>query len=219
MVGLDRRTERGAECRTTQSAGARWGVVLALFVAMVSGAWTYAAGQISVAPESRLWVEGTSTVRDFSCHATALEGKIGYQGDLNGTVEGVGRAVNAVTIDVATSALDCRNGTMNGHMRKALRADESPLIRYRMTSHEFVSREDGALTLNLTGLLTLAGQEREIVMVADAVRDSTGRYVIIGSEELDMREYGIKPPTLMLGTLKVRDKVIVRYEIVLSPDP
>ncbi len=31
-----------------------------------------------------------------------------------------------------------------------------------------------------------------------------------------MTEFGVKPPTLMLGTMKVHDKVVVRYEILLA---
>lgn len=207
-----------AECRAKQPTRARWGVALVFFAAMVAGGWTYAAGQITVAPESRLWVEGTSTVRSFTCYATRLEGDIGHQGELGSTIEEVGRAVNAVQIDVAASALDCRNGTMNEHMRKALKAGENPVIRYRMTSREVVTRPGGGLTINLTGMLTLAGREKEIAMTAEAVRDSTGRYRVTGSEELRMTDFGIKPPTLMLGTMKVHDKVIVRYDILLTPE-
>ncbi|HJU90005.1 MAG TPA: YceI family protein, partial [Gemmatimonadaceae bacterium] len=94
---------------------------------------------------------------------------------------------------------------------------ENPTIRYRLTSREIAPGADGALTVTLKGLLTLAGQEREVSMVAGAAQEPDGRYRVTGSAELNMREFGIKPPSLMLGTMKVHEKVIVRYEIVLNP--
>jgi polyisoprenoid-binding protein YceI len=202
--------------RGARAARTRRALALLLPVVAIAGAWTYEDGRIAIAPESRLWVEGTSTVRSFKCDATQLDGAVGYQGELGGVLEAVGRAIDAVEIAVPVPALDCRNGTMNEHMRKALKAGEHPVIRYRMTSHEIVPRADGSLTVELVGTLTLAGREKEIAMTAEAVRDSSGRYRITGSEELNMSEFGIKPPTLMLGTLKVHDKIVVRYEVVLA---
>jgi polyisoprenoid-binding protein YceI len=193
-----------------------WAVALLLPVALVAGAQSDSVARLTIAPESRLWVEGTSTVRSYTCYATTVEGTIDYQGELGQTLETAGRAVNVVEIQVPVSALDCKNGTMNDHLRKALKAGESPVIRYRMTSHEVAQRADGGLTVTLTGTLALAGQEKEITMTADAVQDSSGRYRITGSHELRMKEFGVKPPTLMLGTLKVHDKVVVRYDIRLA---
>jgi hypothetical protein len=31
-----------------------------------------------------------------------------------------------------------------------------------------------------------------------------------------MSEYGVKAPTLMMGTMKVRDRVVVHFDIVLK---
>jgi hypothetical protein len=32
-----------------------------------------------------------------------------------------------------------------------------------------------------------------------------------------MSDYGIKPPTMMMGTIRVGDKVTVRYRLLLVP--
>jgi hypothetical protein len=31
-----------------------------------------------------------------------------------------------------------------------------------------------------------------------------------------MSEFGVRPPTLMMGTLKVRDRVVVNFDVVLK---
>lgn len=184
---------------------------------LIAGAWSSLGGRMPIAPESKLWIEGTSTVRSFKCSATALEGTVSYTAELAGGFEQVARSVDAVELSVPAMQLDCKNDKMNSHMRKALKVEENPVIRYRLTSQEIAAGASGELSVTLKGLLTLAGQEKEITMVAGAVQEADGRYRVTGSTELRMTEFGIKPPSLMLGTMKVHDKVVVKYDIVLNP--
>ena len=78
-------------------------------------------------PQSRLWVDGTSTMRSFSCKAS----------EVNAVVEASGRTrsrrlltgekgVQSVSVAVPAEKLDCGNGTMNEHMRKAIKVERSP---------------------------------------------------------------------------------------------
>jgi polyisoprenoid-binding protein YceI len=194
----------------------RASLALILPAAVLAGAWTTFGGRLSVEPESRLWIDGTSTVRSFTCSATKLEGNVGFAGQLGTTIEEAGRAVDVVEIEIPVAALDCRNGTMNEHMWKALQARDFPTIHYRMTARDLAAGANGGLTVSLVGKLTIAGAERPITMNAEATQDSSGRYRISGRHELLMTEFGVKPPSLMLGTMKVRDKVVVRYEILLA---
>lgn len=191
-------------------------VALAVPAALVADIAATRGAQVVMAPESRLWVEGTSSVRGWQCHATKLDGHIGLQAEPGPTVEELGRAVNVVNLDVPLETFDCRNGQMNGHMRKALKATEHPVIRYRMTAHQDAAGADGRLAVTLTGMLTVAGQEKEITLSADIAPDSTGQFRVTGSHELKMTDFGVKPPTLMFGTLKVHDKVTVKYDILLN---
>jgi polyisoprenoid-binding protein YceI len=193
----------------------KWAAGLLIPAAVIVGAWTQAAGNLTIAPETRLWVEGTSTVRDWKCEATRVQGAVTFQGELGTALEDL-RAIDAVVINVPVAELDCKNGTMNNHMRKALKAAENPVINFRMTSRELAPGPDGALTVTLNGLLLLAGAEKEISMTATAAQNSSGQYAVTGSHELKMTEWGVKPPSLMLGTMRVRDNVVVKFEIVLA---
>jgi hypothetical protein len=40
---------------------------------------------------------------------------------------------------------------------------------------------------------------------------------VTGKVPLNMKQWGILPPTLMLGTLKVGESVTVRFDLVLAP--
>ena len=115
---------------------------------------------------SRVWVSGTSTVRGWRCESAQVAGTA----EASSTeLAQLGQTRGEITIPVST--LDCRNGTMNGHMRTALKAPQNPSIRFRATSVRVTpsSATEGAVVM--TGQLTLAGQTREVTVNGTAVRE------------------------------------------------
>jgi hypothetical protein len=177
-----------------------------------------APNRLAIQPESRLWFEGGSTVRGFECQATTLAGvsMVELKGPGLG-IEALRGADVVIELDVPVADLDCGNGTMNDHMRKALGAEDHPIIRYRQGAHEVIPGAEGGAALRLAGWLEIAGVEREVALEGDAVVEPDGTLRVRGSHELDMTEFGVKPPRLMLGTLKVHDRVTVHYDMVLRP--
>ncbi len=171
-----------------------------------------AAGAVPLtfAPGSRVWVSGTSTVRGWRCEST----QVGGGADAASTELGqMGPARGEITIPL--SALDCRNGTMNGHMRAALRAEQHPVIRFRATSVRVTpGGTEGAVAM--TGQLTIAGQSRDVTVAGTAVREGAGLRVR-GTEALSMTDFGVQPPRLMAGTLRVHAPVTVGFDVVLRP--
>ena len=125
------------------------------------------------------------------------------------------RAVAGADVALDVAALDCRNGTMNSHMRKALRSAEHPTIAFRMTGYESARSADGA-TGTVTGVLTLAGVQKSITMRGGATAAPGGALRVTGTHVVRMTDYGIKPPSLMLGRLKVGEDVTVSFDLLLK---
>ena len=63
---------------------------------------------MSILPESRLWFEGGSTVRGFTCEATALDGSVVTRDGAEPRVAALKSAVESVSIIVASPAAPCR---------------------------------------------------------------------------------------------------------------
>lgn len=163
------------------------------------------AGQVSLEPDSKLWVKGDSTVRSWTCEA-------GEFGSVLNVVEGrdVATLVQDATITIPVADLDCNNGKMNDHMRRALKPDRSPSIIYRMKSY----RIDGTRAV-LYGTLTFAGTTRDIEITGTTTTEN-GVVRVKAETQLDMTEWGVKPPSLFLGTMKVRDQVMVGFDVALK---
>jgi polyisoprenoid-binding protein YceI len=171
---------------------------------------------MTLQPASRLWIRGTSTVRSFECKAGPLEAKVETAAPgATAALMGGEKAVTAASITIPAAQLDCRNGTMNEHMKKALKVKEHPTIEFRIASYTLAKASEG-MRAELTGTLTLGGVEKPVTVQAIGKDEGDGTLRVTGTHEIRMTEYGLKPPTLMLGTMKVNERVNVGFDLLLK---
>jgi polyisoprenoid-binding protein YceI len=174
------------------------------------------ANEITLQPESKLWVDGTSTVRAFTCSTTGFTAKIESENPQSIAALMLGtKVVRTVVADFPTDKLDCRNGTMNEHMRKAIKAEDNPTIEFRLGSYDMLTSE-GQIKGQLRGTLVMGGVEKPVVIDATAKPEGEGRLRVAGTTKLRMTEWGLKPPTLMFGTMKVNENVQVGFDLLLK---
>jgi polyisoprenoid-binding protein YceI len=165
---------------------------------------------------SRAWVEGTSTVRSYRCETGRVEGSAAME-NATTTLAQLAAAPRRGEISIQVASLDCRNGTMNGHMRRALKAEENPTIRFRATSITVTPGGESQGSVRMSGPLTIAGGTQAVSIDATATREANGNLRVRGSKQLDMTQFGVQPPRLMMGTMRVRPAVTVGFDVVLRP--
>ncbi len=191
------------------------GAATALLALTFVIAWRPAPAPLALAPESRLWFDGKSTVKNFTCRATAIEGAIGGEGPeaIAAVLKGE-RSVTEATLTFPTAKLDCDNNTMNGHMLRALNAPTHQTIVFALTNYELASAATVRGTLH--GNLTINGVARAISLPVDFAAAGTALRVT-GSYALKMTDWNVVPPKLMLGALKVNEMVTVNFDLQLNP--
>ena len=191
---------------------------LALFAAglvVSTGAWKLYTEQLALQPTSKLWVEGTSSIKSFSCQASEVKATVEASGSNAVARLMTGeKAVESVDVVVPSEKLDCGNGTMNEHMRKAIKTSEAPTIAFRVTSYD-MTKEANGIAGKLTGTLSLGGRTKTIIVPAPGVMES-GALHVTGSYPLAMSDYDLKAPSLMFGRIKVRDQVTVKFDLLLK---
>lgn len=179
-------------------------------------AWTTPGHIATLQPASRLWVTGTSTVRDFTCQAKVVDASAETTSPETAKDIMAGqKAVLSLDVKIRPENMDCANNTMNEHMRKALKADANPVIEFKLSSYEMFSTSD-KVTGRLTGTLKLGGVEKQITF--DALGNATpdGALHVTGAYPLLMTDYGLKAPSLMMGAMKVNPKVKVNFDLLLK---
>ncbi len=190
-------------------------VSAALLCLAIAGAWRPLGDSLKLAAESRVWFDGKSTVRDWSCKAAQIDAVIDADaGAVAGVLKGQ-KTVKSVTLTFPTAKLDCENGTMNGHMMKALNATKNPNITFAMTGYELNAAAPVKGTLN--GALTINGVTKPITMPAQFANAASGALRVTGAYSLTMTEWQVVPPKLMLGAMKVNPVVVVNFDLQLVP--
>ena len=173
--------------------------------------------RVAVAPESKLWIEGTSNLHSWSCTAdkfdAVIELDVAAASQLSTAAP---KTLKRVEVKVPVKALKCGHDAMDGNLYKALKADESPDISYIMASFDAAAGENDGFTLKTAGTLALAGKENKLSMDVVATRLPDGTVKAVGMVPIKMTDFGIKPPTAMFGTLRTGDEVKVNFALTVG---
>ena len=190
--------------------------LLAFALVPTIAAWTGAQYIATLQPSSRLWVTGTSTVRDFSCQAKIVDASAQTTSAQTAKDIMAGqKAVLTLDVKILPKNLDCANNTMNEHMLKALKAKTNPTIVFKLASYDLAKQAE-VVRVTLNGTLAMGGVEKPISLTANATEGTSGTLHVVGTHELRMTEWGLKPPTLMLGTMKVDERIKVGFDLLLK---
>ncbi|HXT17331.1 MAG TPA: YceI family protein [Gemmatimonadaceae bacterium] len=183
-----------------------------LLVAAAAGAQNTA--RVNVSADSKLWIDGTSNLHDWSCKADKIDAAIDMDVAAAASMTVTApKAVKKVEVRIPVKALHCNHGGMDGNVYKALKADQAPDISYILATLEAVPGDKDEITLKTEGTLTIAGKENKISMTIEAVRLADGTLKAKGVVPIKMTDYGIQPPTAIFGRLKTGDEVKVNFEL------
>jgi polyisoprenoid-binding protein YceI len=196
--------------RTTPLVG------LVLAVAALAAAASAAGLATTYRPmPSKVTVAGTSTLHDWTVESAKIEGEVTVP---EGFLAGDATVQPTVAVSIPAGSLASGKKKMDDLMHEALRAKEHKSIQYRLVS---AKPKSGAgsdrVVLDTRGRLTIAGKTREVPMEVEVLRQAGGRLLVKGTAAITMSDFGMKPPTAMLGTVKTGDDVTVRFEWTLGP--
>jgi polyisoprenoid-binding protein YceI len=172
--------------------------------------------QLAVQPQSKMWIEGSSTIRAFSCQVP--EFTLTVNADGTGAVTAVlggQKAVRTVELTIPAAKMECGNGRMNEHMLKAVKAEENPTIRFTLASYDVAKAGDGVQG-TIRGTLALGGAQHPIDVNAVATDAGNGAMRIVGGYEVALSAFDLERPSLMFGRIKVGDKIQVKFDLLLK---
>ena len=191
-------------------------ITTAIATLLAAAPTSVAVERLVTLPQSRIWIEGTSTVKSFECKVPEFTLNVGAEGaSAVAAVLAGQKAVRTIALTVPAARLDCGNGTMNEHMNKALKSDEHQAIRFSLDSYDVAKNGDGVAG-DVRGTLELGGVKKPIVVTARGTEGENGALRVTGGYEVALSEFDLKRPSLMFGRIKVGDKVQVKFDIVLK---
>ena len=177
------------------------------------------AAEIPLALDSAtVTIAGTSNIHEYTASTTKVRITRAQLAASAAGAEFWENALKPGTVDtfeiaVAAGTLTSPKDGLDKNMYKALKVSDFPDITFRLVRFDLTGKPAGAATA--IGMLKIADVERAVAMDITTKRSDT-TLTVQGRIELLMTDYGIKPPTAMLGMLKTNPKVTVTFETVLS---
>jgi hypothetical protein len=174
--------------------------------------------RLIVQPSSTLSIEGTTNINRFTCAISRYTGQdtlVLHEGGKNIRpvfVQG------AVALDA--SSFDCGMTMMTSDFHKAINSPRYPEIVIDFISFERMPSY-AASPEQFKGILkiSLAGVTRLFEVNCAIGAQPSGIIHLTGSRDFQFSDFGLTPPTRMLGAVKVNEALKVSFQLKLQLDP
>lgn len=150
-------------------------------------------------------IEGTSSLHDWHIDVENQAGNLNLEQSETITVK-------ELNITVESESLKSGKSKMDKNTYKALETDDYKKITFKLTKTSEIKKiSDNTYQLNGIGELTIVGNTKEIPMSLKLeMKDSM--VLISGKNEIKMTDFGVEPPTALLGTIKTGDAITISYK-------
>lgn len=167
--------------------------------------------------DSKVWLEGSANVINFECRAT----EITTFGSLAGldTLSQVPAPHGDINLEVRIPVreLDCGRSGINRDMRNTLNVSQHPFITYKLDRNSLIglTTEDELFVFDIDtwGNLQISGNDREEQIHVIGKFLGPWQFQIKGSHDIKMSEFGLVPPSPMMGLIKVDDTMTVHFDV------
>lgn len=169
--------------------------------------------KLSSSKENVVKVFGKSNVHDWHMIAQNPQCEASF-GPV--TVEGIPKSLTALSFTVNAKSLKSESESMNNRTYKTIKADTYSQITFKLREATITPHQKSKFLVNATGTLTIAGVSKIISMQVNGEVKPDNSIVCIGEEKIKLTDYGIQPPSFMLGAMKVGNELAIAFTLVLK---
>lgn len=159
--------------------------------------------------KSDLIVKGTSSMHDWVMTAEKFNCTVAVNNTGNSFV------IKDINFN-CNSSLKSDNSIMDKKAWDALKTKEFKSIQFESKEVIAINSTNQKAEGTIQGELKLKGITKKISLPYKSELDNLGNLNITGDLKLKMSEFGIDPPTALMGTLKTGDEVTVSFQIVFD---
>lgn len=160
------------------------------------------------AQNSTMTILGTTNVHNFQSKVTQISGDLVISG----------KKVQTLKVEVPVKSIKSNEKLMDKKTYEAFDAEKHPTITFQLIDAVIQKATAEDIDVVLTGNLTMAGVTKKVSINTNGKALKAGTFQFIGSVALKMTDFKMKPPTAMLGMMKVGDAITLKFSIVLVGD-
>ena len=181
-------------------------LLVVLFAVITTFCWSqnYTIGTYSVT------IKGTSNLHEWESYCKEVRANGQVVVDATGLKE-----IKSLYVEIPVKSIKSPKGSvMDGKTYDALKADSNPNITFKMEKAA-VSKRGDIYDCNTSGYLKIAGSSKRIDLYAKG-KVSGDNVTFSGSKKMRMTDFGIQPPTALMGTLTTGDEVEIVFSVTLK---
>ena len=160
------------------------------------------------AQSSTMTILGTTNVHNFQSKVTQMSGDLVISG----------KKVQSLKVDVPVKSIKSNEKLMDTKTYEAFNAEKNPTITFQLIDAVIQKATAEDIDVTLTGNLTMAGVTKKVSFNTTGKALKAGTFQFTGSVALKMTDFKMKPPTAMLGMMKVGDAITLKFSIILVGD-
>jgi hypothetical protein len=186
--------------------------MLPLFVMAGSGSmYSY-----RISDNSWISLSGTTNINSFTCTSA---GEI-PRGFIMADILPGSNAIyfSDANMDVPVTSFDCKNRMMNNDLHESLGGQANPTIKINLLEarmmHNAQNESNGKLYTQVE--ITINGKTKITDVTVGYNQINPYSFLISGSKDMLMSEFGIDPPSPMLGMVRVNNKVSINFHLFIE---
>lgn len=157
-------------------------------------------------------IAGTSSLHEWKSNMTLIEGKGTFQ-----LKDNMVSSIKDAEIKITVKGIISEKGDkMDKKTYETFNADDYPYITYSFNNAEVKINDSQVVTMETSGKLSMAGESKTVPISAIGKKLPNGDLHLTVSKKLKMTDFGMEPPVMFLGTIKVGDEVTVNFDFILS---
>lgn len=153
-------------------------------------------------------ISGTSSMHDWTSDVTQVKGTAVLIIE-----EETFAGIEKLNITIPVKSIESPKGSiMDRKTYDALKADKYPNIQFQLVEVVSLENVKTGFVIEAKGKLTIAGISKMVFIHTDAQMQGTGiRFT--GNYKMKMSDFGIDPPTAMLGAMKTGDEITIHFDV------
>ncbi|MBL3655790.1 YceI family protein [Fulvivirga sediminis] len=161
--------------------------------------------RVTIQPESHFSLSGTSNINSFRC---VMENAFSNnQLNVCYNQEEDQLIFEKTGFHLAVEKFDCGNAKMTHDLKNALKAETYPKIEFELLT--LAGLKAGDCEPVAESVISIAGQANKYLLKYIVKQISEDQYRIYLNADFNMTDFGIAPPTAMMGIVKVNEMISI----------
>jgi polyisoprenoid-binding protein YceI len=189
----------------------RFAFSLAIIVIAAGTVELHAQSAFSI-KSSTATINGGSTLHDWESKITTVEfkGSVKMKGNIL-------QCIKNVEVKIPVLSIKSKEGkVMDDKTYETFEFQKNPFIIYTCSDTKITEDAQHNITITASGKMSMAGVTKPYNLEGKGKILANGNLQLTISSTLKMSDFGMKPPTLFMGTITVGDEITVHFNIELE---